>query len=318
MNDGLKEKYNISETFYNRYIKENAQNRFGIELAKFMWFKEGKFLVPTKKDYYLEQFEEEEIENFYEKHELNIPFLEFNVTTRCTLKCRDCCAFIPQFNHTNHFDLKFSDFKEQLNKITEIANIRNLVLLGGEPLINSELPQMVEYAAQKENISIIRITTNGTMIPSEKLLNVIKKYPNRVYFYLSNYGGNPSLNPILKYDELKKLLYNNNIRFQMVDSWAWMSELGMAHKKYDEKITIKKVQDCFRTKCTHILNGKIDVCSKAHGATALGLIKTTDAIDIIKSKNLKKDLINFYQKPYPEACEYCILSDTEVSPAIQN
>ncbi len=308
---------NFTETFYNRYIKENAKNRYGIELSKFMWFKEGKFLNPIKKDIYLEQFEKEEIENFSDKNEINIPFLEFNVTTRCTLKCKDCCALIPPFNKHGHFDLKFADFKEQLDKILSVANIRNLVFLGGEPLMNPELPQMLDYAAKKSNISIIRITTNGTIMPSKKLLEIFENNPARAYFYLSNYSANPEISSLVKYDELKQLFHEKNIKFQMLDNWNWLCEKGMSDKKFSEEVSLKKVKECYRTKCTQVFDGKIDICSKAHGANVLGLIKTNDFIDIMESKDLKSDLINFYQKECPQACEYCIISDETVEPALQ-
>ena len=312
-----KEKYNITDNFYRRYIKENSENRFGIELAKFMWFKEGKFLPPQQKKIYLEQFEQEEIENFYKKNEINIPFLEFNITTRCTLKCKDCCALIPQFNGQSHFDLKFVDFKEQLDKILSIANIRNLVLLGGEPLINPELPEIVDYAAKKSNISIIRITTNGTIMPSKKLLKVLENNHNRIYLYLSNYSANIELLPVLKYNELKHLLHEKNIKFQMVDSWNWLSEKGMSDKKDSRERTLKKVKECYRIKCTQVFDGIIDVCSKAHAANKLKLIQTNDYINIANSQDLKSNLISFYTKSYSQACEYCIISNETVKPALQ-
>ena len=45
-------KYNISKNFHKKYFQENSINRYGIELNKFMWFKEGKFLPPPKKIYF--------------------------------------------------------------------------------------------------------------------------------------------------------------------------------------------------------------------------------------------------------------------------
>ena len=66
-------KYNVSKTFFNRYFELNAINRLGNELYRFMNFKEGKFINPMKKQQYIEDYVKEEIDNFYNKKELNIP-----------------------------------------------------------------------------------------------------------------------------------------------------------------------------------------------------------------------------------------------------
>lgn len=313
----LMEKYNISEIFFERYFKENAENRFGIELSKFMWYKIGKFINPMKKNTVLNEFIKEEIENFYMKNELNIPVLEFSITTKCTLTCKDCCALIPPFAQKGHINLCFSDFKKQLDAVCAAANIRHLVFLGGEPLINPELSDMIDYAAKKENISIIRITTNGTMMPSKKLLDAINANPKRIYFYLSNYSANLDLKSILKYEELKNIFHENNIKFQMVDSWNWLKEEGMAKRASSIEQTKERMKNCYRIKCSQILNGKFGICSKALGARELGLLEDDSFIDVLYSKDLKQELINFYQQEIINACRYCIISDKQVQPALQ-
>ncbi len=317
----LKQKFNISESFFNRYFKENAQNRFGIELSKFLWYKIGKFLNPQKHEFYLNEFIKDEIINFYEKKELYIPFLEINVTTKCTLRCKDCCALIPEFNNHTHINLSFEDFKRQLDKICDAASVRHLILLGGEPLINPHLPEMVEYASQKNNISIIRITTNGTMLPSVKLLETIKNTMEnggvKIYFYISNYSANTQLNNILKYDEIKQILQEYNIKFQMVDSWSWLAERGLSDIQSDEAQTVKRASECFRIKCTQILNGKLGICSKALAAREFGILKQDDFIDLAKTSDLKSDLIKFFQTEAPYPCSFCRITDETVKPAIQ-
>lgn len=309
--------YKISEIFFERYFKENAENRFGIQLSKFMWYKTGKFINPMKKNAVLSDFIKEEIENFYNKNELNIPFLEFSITTKCTLNCTDCCALIPPFAQKGHINLSFAKFKKQLDAVCAVANIRLLNFLGGEPLINSELPEMVDYAAKKENISAIRIITNGTMMPSKKLLEAISDNSKRIYFYLSNYSANPELTSLLKYEQLKNVLHENNIKFQMVDSWNWLKEKGMAKKASSDEQTKERMKNCYRIKCTQILNGKLGICSKALGARELGLLKDDSFIDVLNSKDLKQELINFYQQEVIAACKYCIISDEQVQPALQ-
>ena len=312
----LIKKYNISNIFFDRYLQQNALNRYVVEMTKFMWKKEGKFLNPLKKDEYIEQFIKEEIENFYEKNILNIPQIEFSITTKCTLKCKECCALIPKFNNVGHINMRFDNFKKYLDNICmEVNKIRYLVFLGGEPLVNRDLFKMVEYASQKENIDLIRITSNGTMLPNQKLLNAIKQ-SQKVYFFISDYSSNTSLKSILKFDELKELLHKNDIKFQTMEDMEWCSELGFASCENTDKEMIKKALECHRLKCTHLIDGVIDVCSKAFAGRKLGYINNDDYIDLLNSDNLKSDLIRFYSN-FPSACKQCLLSDRKIMPAEQ-
>ncbi len=314
----LKEKYNISETFYKRYIEENAKKRLGTEMTSFLLFKKGKFINPMKKNEILKKYIEEEIENFYEKKLINIPQIEFCVTTKCTLKCKDCCALMPKFNHHNHINMSFEDFKLYLdNLLKNVETIRNFVLLGGETLINPELPKMIDYACKQEKVFIIQLITNGTMKFSDELIETLKQNNKRIYVYISNYSINENLKPILKHEEIIQKLKENEIKYQIVDNKEWVKELEFDTKKSSNAETSKKMIHCFRTQCNQVLNGYLDICSKAASIRELGILKIEDSVNIVESKNLKQDLIDFYQKDVLDACSYCILNDEKILPAIQ-
>lgn len=313
----LIEKYNMSKTFYNRYFELNAINRLGNELFRFMNFKEGKFINPMKKNEYIKKYVQEEIVNFFEKGELNIPQIEFCLTTQCSLKCKDCCALMPSFNQKGHIKMSVDEFKKTLDQLLEnVTSIRKLIILGGEPLLRSELPDLLAYAAQKDKVIHIAIVSNGTMLPNSKLIEVLKKY-NKINFYMSNYNGNPNIEPILKYEQIKDLFKKNGLKYQMMESWEWFKELGFASDKLCESARKHNYETCHRTKCLQTLDRKIDICSKAFSGRNLGLIDTKDFIDLDKTKDLKQELINFYKKDMVDACEYCLISNEKVSPAIQ-
>lgn len=314
---GLTEQYKISEIFNKRYFEQNAQNRMAMEMLKFMWFKEGKFLNPTKKNEILKQYIEEEKKDFFENNKLNIPQLEFCITTKCTLKCKDCCALIPKLDKIKHSEMSFEMFKLQLDKILDaVDSIRHFVILGGEPLVNFELPRMLEYAANQEKIFFTQLITNGTMLPNRNLLEIIGKYKNRIYVYMSNYAENPELKSILKQEKIKELLKEHNIKLQKPENWAWLEEKGLSDIVFDGSVTKQKFFNCYRTKCNQVMNGKLDICSKASAGREMQLFED-DSVDIVNSKDLRQDLIDFYQKEYMNACKYCILTDIQVQPALQ-
>ena len=81
---------------------------------------------------------------------------------------------------------------------------------------------------------------------------------------------------------------------------------------------MQKIQDCFRTQCNQVINGHLDICSKAYAGRILNLIDTYDSVKLENNNNLKDDLIHFYSKDYSDACKYCILSNEKVLPALQD
>ena len=288
-----------------------------METLKFMWFQEGEFVNPKNKDRVLKQYIYEEKKAFFEKNIFRIPQIEISITTRCTLKCKDCCALIPQLDNKKHIIMTTEDFKLYIDRIcNSVDMIRQLIILGGEPLIHPHLAEIIEYAAKKDNIYFVRLITNGTVLPNEKLLNTLKKYNKRCFVYISNYAGNEELSPILKNEQIKRILKENDIKCQSFDHWTWNEECGFQEKEISETDTKSKMLNCYRTKCNTVINGHFDICSKMSYGRELGLFED-DSIDILNSKNLREDLIKFYQKEYFNACSHCVLSDKKVIPALQ-
>ena len=314
----LKEKNKISDVFYKRYFEENAKQRLGMEMQKFLLFREGKFINPLKKNELLKQYIGEEIDNFYNQNILNIPQIEFCITTKCTLKCKDCCALIPKINSNCHINMNFEDFKLYLDKLLSAVNlIRHFVILGGEPLLNPDLDRIIDYACKQDKIFIVQLITNGTIKFSEKLLNCLKTHNKKVYVYISNYSANEELKPLLKHDIIKEELKKYDIKLQMADNKDWLTEKEFGKERTSDEITKKKTIECFRSQCNQIMGGYLDICSKAAAARLLGLLKIDDSVDIVNSKNLRQELIDFYQKEIMNACSYCILSNEQVQPALQ-
>lgn len=59
--------------------------------------------------------------NFLEKYlklrfrligKASFPNIDFQVTTRCTLNCRECCSLMPFFTNETHYDETFENFKK--------------------------------------------------------------------------------------------------------------------------------------------------------------------------------------------------------------
>jgi organic radical activating enzyme len=322
MEDNI-QKYNINESFFRRYFMHNAENRFALAMLEFMLWHRGKFLHPKDREKHIQDYLNEEVENYYEKKEFNMPQIQFVVTTRCTLKCRDCNFFVPYFNKEKpSLDLTFEDFKKEFSNLTGIINtVRRFMLLGGEPLLNHELPEMVAEICRSNKVAVLEIVTNGTINPSDELLDVLKEYRDKVYFHISNYSVNEPIKPLLHHESLLKLLKDNNVKYQMSTDMHWYREEPIKEQSYSTEQLKAMFADCWAKRVFQVHNGKMAVCPRTSGAYEIGIVPLIEGqyIDLrsFAGENLQKQFIDFYHRDYLDGCRYCIRSEEEVPPALQ-
>ncbi len=91
------------------------------------------------------------------------PVVVWNVTRRCNLKCVHC--------YSNSQSIKYSgelSTEEGKKLISDLADFGCPVILfsGGEPLMREDLPELVQFAADKGIRAVI--STNGTLISEQK------------------------------------------------------------------------------------------------------------------------------------------------------
>ncbi len=98
------------------------------------------------------------------------------VTTRCTFRCKYCSNLMPYFDKQYDYTPKeiVEDLMLLFNRVDYLASY---YLIGGEPLLNKELPSIISnvYENFSEQIGYIQIITNGSVVPSEELIRVMRK-----------------------------------------------------------------------------------------------------------------------------------------------
>jgi organic radical activating enzyme len=319
----LIEQYKIDKTFLLRYFRHNAENRFASEMLEFMLWRRGKLLHPGNRDKIICDFMLEEIEAFYQQNEINLPQIQFAVTTKCTLKCKDCNFFLPYFTKTKTSkDLSFADFKKQFENLTQIIHtVYRFQFLGGEPLLCQEFPLMLAEAAESNKIPKIEIVTNGTMLPSAELLAVAKEFRHKVYFHISNYSVNESVKPFLKHDKLLPLLKANDIRYQMSTDMHWYREAPIQDYGTSEEKLREQFADCWAKRVLQVHNGIVAICPRTSGGYEIGTVPVikSESLDLqnATADALKQQFIDFYHKDYLKGCRFCTRSEEEVLPAEQ-
>lgn len=111
---------------------------------------------------------------------------DMTITTKCTLNCRHCNLFIPY--HKEKINFSYEELKENIDLFFErIDFVTYFGLIGGEIFLHPDLEQIICYLGEnyRKQIGRITVVTNGTVTPTESLLDAIKKYD--MYLSISDY-----------------------------------------------------------------------------------------------------------------------------------
>jgi sulfatase maturation enzyme AslB (radical SAM superfamily) len=148
---------------------------------------------------------------------LTLPFLETMITQVCNLSCQGC---------TNYSDLKHSGYvsweqgRTWLEPWTELLDIPDFGIMGGEPLINPEVVQWIVGVRELLPNTQIRFTTNGLLLHKcPDLLKVLQDIGNCV-FKISVHLEDETLEDIIQ-------------RIFAQYSWQEVTEYGIRRWKTD-------------------------------------------------------------------------------------
>lgn len=161
-----------NQLFQNRYIKSIISWYFS--------YLNGKrgiariFKVPyaalMKKFYLKKYFEKRVLEG-----KVDIPYLELVLTTRCTLRCESCNNLMQYFSPSNQYTCTLEGIIESLelllSKVDSIARVR---IIGGEPLLFKDLPQLIDYLDAQKKILTFSLVTNATIDFKDELMRKLK------------------------------------------------------------------------------------------------------------------------------------------------
>lgn len=254
---------------------------------------------------------------------VSISSLDVHITTHCTLKCKDCSHFIPYYNQNDNFTLTFDEFKKNIDAILKhIDRIYNLNILGGEPFLNKEIVEILDYANKKKQIKAIRIHTNGTIVPDDEILEKIKEL-KKVTVYISNYKSNKTIK-ILKNEELIAKLKEYKIHTQVekeVRFWKKMARINL-EQNLSESDLANNYYYCASKDCVLLSKNKIYPCAPAKYIELISdgnRIGCKDFIDLSDKKINKKTFVEFFKCSKYDVCNNCDFSLRErgVIPAIQ-
>lgn len=250
---------------------------------------------------------------------LNFAHLDCGViTTRCNLKCRDCVLKIPYLKE--HKDRSSASLLADMDRTLEIVDsIKEMEVCGGESFLYTELIPFLEHAKKYNRIFSICVTTNGTIVPDEAVLDVMKN--SNITLKISDYGEISTQKYVIE-----KKCREKGIPCYFQDcNWLDLSpteglnysfeELGWLFDHCGYKETCIRNWDGVIYKC-----GLQRVWGNADPFYDTELIKKdgVDLNDRTDDKALKKRLKEYLTSTVPfEVCKYCRGNTKPIPRAIQ-
>lgn len=269
----------------------------------------------------------------YKQEKVYMSLAQICVTERCTLRCRKCahgCAYVPADSR----DTSLADVKASADEFfRHIDYVEYFHLIGGEPLLYRDLADALDYIGDRYGHQIYRlcVTTNGTMLPKENLLNSLKR--QNVLFYISNYKKTiPDLSD--RYDALERILKEYRIEY-IIDNYEqeWTDygfdsldrgffKDGKLINDAGPKELIRVFQQC-KTPCREVRKDRLYYCVAARAcAENMGFkVGEHDFLDISTlddSFDSKRKLamfeMGYIEKGYLDMCNYCYGAEREQHP----
>lgn len=267
------------------------------------------------------------IYSVYKKNKVRLDYVEFFITERCTLRCRDCCLFVPYYEKPINISKEkiINDIDLLMSKVDYIERLR---ILGGEPLLHPDLKEILEAAAKyKDKIGFLCIVTNATIMPKDDVIKVCQE--NNIAIVISDY----SIAGIDKYDEkLKKFIekIENKVEYFVKPSGNQWFDIGFPHTQAtvnSKEELINRYNGC-ATHCRSFYDGKLYYCGLDAGAVRANLFPETpnDYFDF-KKEFSKQELLEydlgFCPLGYVTFCGVCggsspSVNNNYVPAAIQN
>lgn len=247
-------------------------------------------------------------------------YVEVVVTTKCSLKCKNCSNLIQFYGGKDgikqSYDTELKNNIKSIEKLLPFINVlAELRVLGGEPFLYKNLNEFLKFLSTQEKIKGVAVTTNGTIVPSDDVLETLKSN-KKFSVTISNYGVNSR-----RIKELKEKLSSYGIRYKEIfinDKWLDFGGINCRNRTADE---LKQQYSNCGLGCKSLLNGKLFSCFRSTHLADLGIIKecSNDYVDLLNenlsASEIKSQLKNVLFGQYPlAACNYCDYGTDDAKP----
>lgn len=234
-------------------------------------------------------------------------FLEIHLAEHCNLNCIGCSHFSPLAEPA------FCDLEELRNNLQQLSKFKSafraIRLLGGEPLLNPEISEIMRIVCTNFKDSDIELVTNGILFLSDA-----KKIPDHFWETCRQYNVriNITIYPLenIDYAKIERICIQNNVRFRIYANRRNESSFQCFKLDPNGGGDRAAYAHCDEAKCWQLVGNRIYACpqsayvgylNKAFGSNFVQ--RKGDFIEINKLNKLRLLLFKLRSKPF---CSYCV------------
>lgn len=229
---------------------------------------------------------------------IELDHVETNVTAACQNRCLNCNHFVPlQADDFKRTMVEPADFARDLENFGRIAKTKVWAAIGGEPLLNPKLLEILKIARRSPAVGQVEVRTNG-----QALLGMTREFWREVdILVVTPYHG--------KLDEPSKrriaeLAQEDFVRLE----WHEPAFVRLLEPPTDPRLTLAKYRSCFfRTFCRVLDKGFFYRCCTTPflPRLVLGRPQGTDGLRLDESTT-EAELAAYLDEPEPaESCAVC-------------
>lgn len=234
--------------------------------------------------------------------------VSIHVANRCNKNCVACGHFSPLVPKDDP-DMTLDDFIDSTRYLIPFKNsIRTLILTGGEPTLNPNLPEIIEVACS--NFHHVRLVSNG-LNPEffKKYKELIEQ--TGIEVYVTKYSEQASER--IK-QELEGVTHYSGYSIRSLEDESGVREYFYSKMLSDSRIEdINLVGKCARGECAQLVGSKLYICQYTANFKYFDnffsnhpLPKVEDSyIDLELPGVTYKDIRKFIYEHNPLICWYC-------------
>lgn len=244
----------------------------------------------------------EEFENFSDLKYSRVPYVQYisyEASESCNLNCIRCDHFSNLIDNEGYVSV--DEFLRDINLLSSrIESVGTFCFLGGEPLLNRNLSQLIHITKKTFTDTQIVVLTNGLLIKqiSDELIQAIKETDAILRMTLY-----PPLKE--KIDDIVEFVRSKGIKFELskvVDEfWTQINIKG-------DSDPLKMLNKCANSDCFVLKKGKLAKCPITMNVMAFNDYFDTaipqDILDLSDDSLSIEEIHNYLYSPI-ETCKYC-------------
>lgn len=239
-----------------------------------------------------------------------IDLVEFHIVENCNLNCKGCIHFSPLADKES---VSIKQYRNDVKRVAEITSgeIKEIHLLGGEPLLHPELNKILKITRTYFKNSEIKLISNGILVLNQKENFWQTMKSNDIQLAITEY-------PIkINYQQISYLTKKYGIKYSFYapskenSQWHFPIDIeGNQNEQYSYS-NCRKGNNCTNI---NIINGKLYMCPICSNIKYFNKYFNVECKvepeDYLKLNEIRsvEEINEFLSKPTP-FCKYCNIND---------